>query len=388
MQSQAFWIENLRKYKTLNQLKRSAFFAEHGEQIELHLRTPQVVPSPDASPRLQSFLRIAQWNIEKGKRFKSILDRLQTDGILKWADVIILNEADQGMNRSRNKDVAHDLAVALGMHMAFGPAHLELTMGVDEEVDLKGENRESLQGNAILSRYAILEAHIVQLPVSFEPYHFHEKRFGRRSCLWVRLQVNRWPLWVGAVHLELRNTPRCRARQMSHILTHLPGVAKERCLLGGDLNTNSFRRGTTLRTLNSVFRLLSSRPERLKNELLHPELGSEPLFDILKRSGFEWEDLNSNEETARTAIASLEEAGFLPAPLLNLAKRRLEPYRGYLCFKLDWFLGKNIRALGEGQKRDRTTEVTSRVPGSVQGVNYGPDRISDHLPIYADIDLA
>jgi endonuclease/exonuclease/phosphatase family metal-dependent hydrolase len=388
MQSQAYWLENLRKYERLDQLKRSAFFAECGEQIESHLRTPQVFSSSGANPRLPSFLRMAQWNIEKGKRFGSILDRLQTDEILKWADILVLNESDQGMNRSENRDVARDLARFLGMHMAFGPAHLELTKGIDDEARIEGKNHESLQGNAILSRYPISETRIIQLPVSFEPYHFHEKRFGRRSCLWARLQVNRASLWVGAVHLELRNTPRCRARQMRHILTHLPGRETETCILAGDLNTNSFSRGTALRMLSSVLRLLFSRPEQLKNQLLHPESGDEPLFRILKSCGFEWDGLNSFEETARSAIDSLEEAAFLPAPLLSLVKKRLRPYAGYLCFKLDWFLGKNVRALGNGEKHDLATGVTSRAPGCIRGVNYGPGRISDHLPIYADIDLA
>ena len=39
-------------------------------------------------------------------------------------------------------------------------------------VYLQGDNRESLQGNAILSRYPIVEAHNVPLPVTFEPYEF------------------------------------------------------------------------------------------------------------------------------------------------------------------------------------------------------------------------
>ena len=92
MEPQTFWIENLRGYDTIDQLKRSAFFARYGEQIQSYLGTPQVHLFEKTTPRLSSFLRVAQWNIEKGKRFKSILERLQKDEILRWADVILLNK--------------------------------------------------------------------------------------------------------------------------------------------------------------------------------------------------------------------------------------------------------------------------------------------------------
>ncbi len=382
------WLDNLRRYKTLDELRRSAFFAEYGKQIEQLLKTPQIVTCPGAAPRLDSFLRVMQWNIEKGKRFDAILNRLQTDEVLKWADVILLNEADHGMNRSGNRNVARALAEYLGMHMVFGPAHLELTKGTDDELLLKGENRESLQGNAILSRHPVLEARVVPLPVSFEPYEFQEKRFGWRNCLWAKLQLKKRYLWVGSVHLELRNTPRCRAMQMRHLMEHLPGGEEESYLLGGDLNTNSFGRGTTWRTLQSVFRLLYNSPSRAKDQLLHPERGREPLFEVLARHGFIWQGLNSHQETARALIYSLEEAGSFPVILLEPLKKRLEPYGGYLCFKLDWFLGKNIQALTGGKMKDVLTGTESVEPACVEVENAGPGRLSDHLPIYADLDLA
>ena len=387
MEEQACWIENLGRYKTLGELRRSGFFAESGAQIETYLSTPQLAPFPGARPRLRSFIRIVQWNIEKGKRFHALLERLQNDPVLKWADVIILNEADLGMNRSGNRHVARELAEALAMHAAFGPAHFELTKGTDEELCLEGENRESLQGNAVLSRYPISEARVVPLPVSFEPYEFHEKRFGRRNCLWARIELESSALWVGAVHLELRNTPRCRAQQIRHILKNLPEGGSAPSILGGDLNTNSFARGTPWRTLKSVSRLVLCAPERLKAELFHPERGREPLFSLLRNGGFEWEGLNSYEETGRAAIGSLEESRLLPAAVLNLIEKRLEPYRGYLCFKLDWLLGKGVRPLSRGQRRDAQTGVESAGPGCVKGKNSGPGRASDHFPIYADIEL-
>ena len=385
---EAVWLENLRKYRTLSELERSAFFSRCGDQIRQYLKTPQIRTHPGAVPRLNSFLRVVQWNIEKGKRFDAVLNLFRTSEILQWADVIILNECDRGMNRSQNRHVARDIAQCLGMNMAFGPAYIELTKGSGEELALNGENRESLQGNAILSRYPILDACIVQLPNSFEPYEFTEKRYGWRNCLWAKLELRNEPLWVGAVHLELRNTPKCRARQMLHIMNHLPGNGQRPCLLGGDLNTNSFSRGAVWRALQSVFRIMMTSPSAMKNQLLHPETGREPLFEVLSRHGFCWQDFNSNDETARAAIVSLEEADYIPPKLLSAMQKRLDPYEGYLVFKLDWLIGKNVNALTGGQKRDFQTEAASLEPGCINGENAGPDRISDHLPIYADLDIA
>jgi hypothetical protein len=131
-----------------------------------------------------------------------------------------------------------------------------------------------------------------------------------------------------------------------------------------------------------------SSASRMNMQLLHPECGREPLFEVLKSNGFSWEGLNSNEETARAAIDALEESDSLPDFLTYMIKKRLEPYRGYLCFKLDWLLGRRLQILSSGQKCDAGTGVTSMNPGSLKGNNAGPARISDHLPIYADLDIA
>ena len=387
MNFQKEWIEKLAGFKTLSELHASDFFQRHWEEIVSFLQTPQIQIREKVVPHLNYFIRVAQWNIEKGKRFDAVLDCLRQNGILKWADIIILNEVDYGMNRSQNRHVALELADQLGMHMVYGPAHFELTKGTDDDLKIEGQNKESLQGNAILSRFPVLKAMLIPLPVSFEPYEFGEKRFGRRCCLWVQLQLRHCLLWVGSVHLELRNTPRCRALQIQYIMDTLPDQGNVRYLLGGDLNTNSFGRGTTWRAIQSISRLFFQSPVRVKKQLMHPEEGREPLFEVAKQNGFFWNTLNSNEETARTALDTLEESNQLPELLLSIIKKRLGSYDGYLCLKLDWFLGKRLNALTDRQTSDIDTGVVSLNPGHINVLHYGPDRISDHLPIYVDLDL-
>ena len=380
-------MENLARFRSVGELEASGFFMRNREAILTFLRTPQVSACAGSIPRLGDFLRVAQWNIEKGKRLDPIAECFGGHAILQWADIIILNEADCGMSRSGNRHVAAELAGRLGMHMVFAPAHFELTDGSGDDLPVAGENRESLQGNAILSRHPVREASVVALPVTFEPYEFGEKRFGRRSCLWARVEWRRSRLWVGSVHLELRNTPSCRARQVEHIMKNLHGGGGDAYLLGGDLNTNGFSRGTLWRTVRSAARLLCLPAGRIRAELLSPDRGREPLFEVAGRHGFFWDALNTNEETARTAIDDLEESDALPGFLLGGIRRRLRPYGGYLSFKLDWLLGRRLKALAAMERCDARTGVMSVGPGRVPGINHGPGRMSDHLPVYADLAL-
>jgi endonuclease/exonuclease/phosphatase family metal-dependent hydrolase len=387
MQQRKLLVQGLSGYARLADLRCSPFFAEHGPEIDYLLSSPEIIHCPAAAPRLRSFLRIAQWNIEKGKRFDAVLKKFEHDEVLKWADVIVLNEADVGMIRSANRHVAEDLAERLSMHMVFGPAHLELCKGVGEEAAIEGHNRDSLQGNAVLSRYPILEARVVTLPNCFEPYEFDEKRYGWRNCVWARLKLRETDVWIGSTHLEVRGTPNCRGLQMKHAMDHLPGGVDEPYLLGGDFNSNGFRRGTTWRSLVSIMRLIASQPERMKLHLLHPERGDEPLFGIVKLSGFGWEGLNSDGATSCAPIAGLDEAGMLPKLLARVIQRRLEPYGGHLHLKLDWFIGRKIRSLRGRELLDPETGVASLEPGILNTEWAGAERISDHAPIHADLRI-
>jgi endonuclease/exonuclease/phosphatase family metal-dependent hydrolase len=386
MERRQYLTDHLGRHATLTGLKRSAFYADCGCEIESLLDTPEVIICPGAAPRLAAFLRVAQWNIEKGKRFDDVLRRFEADEVLRCADVILLNEADRGMIRSGNRHVARDLAQALGMNMTFGATCLELTKGIDEELALPGDNRESLQGNAVLSRYPILTARVVRLPQCFEPFEFHEKRYGGRNCVWARLQIGTATLWVGSTHLEVRNTPGCRATQMRHLVTALPGHADEPHLLGGDFNASTFSRGTRWRTLCGTARFLASPPSHMKERLLHPER-FEPLFASACRAGFSPQGVNTAEATACAPLDMLEDSRMVPAFLRRTLQHVLAPYDGYLHLKLDWLLGKGLRALPANEAADPAAGMRSRHPGCVPTPRTGAGRISDHSPICADLRL-
>ncbi len=379
------FIRNLRRYDTVKNLRVSEYYDRHGRAIEELLQRPIVLNDAGARPGIRSFLRVAQWNIEKGKRYQQILDTLKHDQRLKWADIVLLNESDIGMNRSGNRHIAHDLARELGMNMVFGPAHIELTKGTDEDLLLAGENRGSLQGNAVLSRYPVQDASVIQLPVCFEPFEFHEKRYGRRNCVWARIRIEERWLWVGALHLEVRNTPACRAAQMAHVLSHLPGNAGDAYLLGGDFNSNTFPRDTRWRTLRSSLRRLSHSAAAIREELCHPERKREPLFSVARNAGFFWKGLNSDDSTASAPLGGLEDSGLLPPSIVRLIQKRLAEHEGFLHFKLDWLLASGVQPLARGEVTDPSSGLTSADPGRVPTQRIGSDRVSDHNPIYADL---
>ena len=92
---------------------------------------------------------------------------------MRDADIIFLNEVDLGMKRTDYRDVAKELARALGMNYTFGVEFVEVDRLVDlgldsvklEDPDQAQQMQEELRadpgrylglhGNAILSRYPI-----------------------------------------------------------------------------------------------------------------------------------------------------------------------------------------------------------------------------------------
>jgi len=381
-----YLLDQLGRYGTIAALHRSAFYSECASEVESLLSTPELFPCQGTRPRLSAFVRAVQWNLEKGKQYEAVVRQFETDPIMRWADIVLLNEADSGMNRSGNRHVARDLGAALGMHAVYAPACLELTKGIGDELILAGENRESTQGNAVLSRFPILAAGVIRLPQCFEPYPFHEKRYGGRNCLWASLQTSAGTLWVGSTHLEVRNTPACRAKQMKRLMAALPIDTAGPHLLGGDLNTNCLRRGTRWRALSTVARLLFTDPNVMKRRFLAPQR-SEPLFRVSARAGFSPAGLNSGEATAWAPTEGSEDAMMVPAIVHDYLQRRAAPYRDGLFMKLDWFLGRGIIPLRAGQVLDPASGIVSCGPACITTPRSGPARISDHGPIHADFCL-
>ena len=134
-------------------------------------------------------------------------------------DVVLLQEVDEGVPRSRELDLAKELALALG-HPHYAVGH---------NVSL----RKGRYGNATLSRYPILRERNIDLTIG--------KR-KRRGCQHTTLEVGKTggqPRHLEIFNLHLGLSARERSRQVgllsrSREFARLSdGVA---CVVGGDFN--------------------------------------------------------------------------------------------------------------------------------------------------------
>ncbi|MBI4475148.1 MAG: endonuclease/exonuclease/phosphatase family protein [Acidobacteria bacterium] len=305
----------------------------------------------------QAGIRLVSWNIEKGKRWDLLERCLETEAI-RSADILCLNEVDDGMARSGNRRIANQIAACLGMQAVFGPAFRELTKGAGDELLAPGENTAALQGNATLSRLPILDSKNFRLPMCHNPSKGKEKREGGRSVLLTRIECGTGHiLTVANTHLEVLTTMRCRSRQMRFILSQLRGGP---AIIAGDLNTNTFERGSRFRTICSVAMMFG---KNVKNRVLSP-WDREPLFRDLESAGFNWRDCVDNTPTCSVDLSSLEDKKYIPA----FVRERLLTRVRILPLKLDFIAARGLRAVTAGKT---ITEL--------------PCQPSDHRPITCDL---
>lgn len=120
-------------------------------KLNVLLTTPFVHNAASVTPpRHPRSLRVAEWNINRGEREDDVslalankqaylsaanrpgVDRQDLDELsseldaLQSADVVILDEVDDGVDRTKYRNVAHDLAQALNMNYAYAVEFIEL----------------------------------------------------------------------------------------------------------------------------------------------------------------------------------------------------------------------------------------------------------------------
>ena len=304
-------------------------------------------------------VRILAWNIEKGKRWP-LLEACLGHEFVRSADILCLNEVDDGMARSGNRRVAHEIGERLGMTVVFGQAFKELTKGIGDELLAPGENTTGIQGNAILSRLPVIDSQNLPLPACFDHTTRPDKREGNRHALIVRLDCGQGRvLTVANAHLEVFGTMACRRMQMKFLLANLPAGP---AVVAGDFNTNTFSRGSLFRTVQCLAVVAFSD---VVSRVLAP-WRYEPLFSELSAAGFSWEEFNDRQPTCSVELDTLDERNRVPAVLRNwiLSRCRLLPLR------LDFICGRGVRPVSPGRT-----------------IADLPCRPSDHVPILCDIAL-
>ncbi|MCI0338773.1 MAG: hypothetical protein L0226_14455 [Acidobacteria bacterium] len=379
-------IAELRGFKTFRELRASEAYQRHSSYLAELLGIPRLYPARKTQLHIRDFVRIAHWNIEKGKHLDAVSKTFLEHAVLRDADLISINEADVGMNRSGHRFVARELGKALGMHVLFAPAYLEFSKGYGEDLKMPGENTIALQGNAILSRYELHNPRIIKLPICFKHYEHVEKRIGTRNAVAAEVEINDRKMTFVSTHLEVRQTPACRARQIKAIIDalQLAGTA-DAAIIAGDFNTNAIARGGWYRTIRASLRLSFADKGRLEHIFANPQ-PSEPLFTHLRENGFTERGFNNSATTCIVPMRGFEDRTTLPKFLADAFEQRMSRFNHRLDFRLDWIVGRGIKPLGDGDLIDSASGIVSRSPQSIAGlVNENGGQISDHDPITADI---
>ncbi|HWO01675.1 MAG TPA: endonuclease/exonuclease/phosphatase family protein [Blastocatellia bacterium] len=385
-------VAQLARFANFEELRRSHFYHSRKEQIRDLLNEARIYLTPKARPRLQSFLRVVEWNVERGACLEGIIETLNHHPVLRFADLLLLNELDDGMVRSGNRNVTFELSRALEASAVYGVEYLELTKGAGHELDLPGDNTASLHGNAILTRHSFSNPAVTRLNRCENNFESAERRLGGRVGIVINLEIAGVRLIAATTHLDVVNSPNCRAKQMRAMLEAIesrikaPGAHAGNVVVGGDLNTHTFARGGRLRAIKNTTLILGSKPQRLADRLRNPER-KEPAIGEFARFGYEVRGLNDTEPTSRSVVSALADSSGLPLPMKWWVRRRVPPAGLLLEFRLDWLAARGLRPLAMGEATDELTGVTSIAPHTVAGLTHQGQSVSDHDPIVVDLDI-
>jgi len=374
--------------KTLSKLYRSALYQEIKEELEDTLSSLEWGRAKELAPaRISEPLRVANWNIERGKELDAILHYLRHDSVLSRADILLLNEVDIGMGRTGNRNIAKELAEALGMYYVYAPSFMVLCKGVIGERCHDEPNRLGLYGDAVLSRYPILSAANVPLIPTNNYFESSEPRLGHQRGLIARVQLPDGPLDCITTHLDLFASTHQRAQQLKALLSHVEQLeGSTRQLIGGDLNTITYNLKNKLTIATSiVFKLLRVGFNSAIEHYMTPELLYErPVFEVLNEFGYEVDAFNdrskgtyyydTNDELLRQRC---EEK--VPNFSLRWLEKRLKPWGGVVEIRLDWFAGRNITPI--------TDESEGLPPQVIEYPSWQGRLASDHNPIVVDLKL-
>ncbi|HKS38996.1 MAG TPA: endonuclease/exonuclease/phosphatase family protein [Blastocatellia bacterium] len=384
-------VKELQRFATFDELRRSDFFRAHKAELGRLFDEPKIYKSPNTQPRLRSFLRVVAWNIERGTRLDGIIEVLNNHPVLRFADLLLLNELDDGMLRSGNYNVALELSRALSAHAVYGVEYLEMTKGTGKELSLTGENTSALHGNAILTRHNFSNPQVVRLPRCENNFESAEKRLGGRMGILLDLEICDAIFTTATVHLDVVNTPRCRARQMRAMLCAIDARVKDQqnnrsVILGGDFNTHTFARGNRWRAMKNTALILGSNRNKLARRLVYPEKKEQAITE-LARFGYETAALNDRRATARSMVSNLDDSRGLPSPIRKWANRRIGPGGLSLELRLDWLAARGMKALRANEMIDAETGVTSVDAQTFNNLAHNGRALSDHDPIVVDLAL-
>jgi endonuclease/exonuclease/phosphatase family metal-dependent hydrolase len=371
------FLKELARFETTRQLQQSDLYGKLQPEIESLLE--HVWQGQPAKPRESvspgAAICAVAWNIERGMRADAVAQLLKEHDVLNHADLLLLSELDWGMARTGNRFIARDLAEASGMNYVFAPCYLALTKGAGVEKNVPGDNRESLHGNALFSRFPIESAHSLPLPNGKDKMRGAEKRIGCQRAVIADVQHPSGALRAVSLHLDAHSSQRHRHLQMQGLLEHLERLTPRLpTLIGGDWNTTTHDASRALYSILGYFRrVLMGVRNVVSNHYPYPERWFERrLFRELERRGYEYKTLNMPGEctlhyNVRDITANLNMGEWVPQWCFWFINWALQRTGGTCSMKLDWFAGRGIQP-----------EQPAAV---ISGLIHDGRPVSDHDPI-------
>ena len=182
-------------------------------------------------------IRVVDWNIDRGLKLSEIIDFLGDSR----ADIFLLQEVDVNAYRTRQLNIAQEIARRLGLNYVFGREFVELSQG--------SKSNPAYHGQATLSRWKISDARIIHFqrqshfwrPRWFKPHmQTFQERLGGRIALISEIVIQGLPIVTYNLHLESRENDDLRQAQLIEVLQHAQRYDPARLLiLAGDLNLNA-----------------------------------------------------------------------------------------------------------------------------------------------------
>ena len=188
---------------------------------------------------LTGWIRVAAWNLQRGRRPEVLAARLRSTG----GAICLLSELDSGMARTQNVDVPDAVAGGLGAGYVFGVEFVELGLGdeAEQRAAAGSSNERGLHGNAIVSHAALRDPAVVRLPdpgLAWFGAGSSQPRVGGRMAVLAMVALDGVDVQIASAHLENRGNPEDRAEQMEVLLRALDARAPGGpAIVGGDLNT-------------------------------------------------------------------------------------------------------------------------------------------------------
>lgn len=185
-------------------------------------------------------LDIVTWNIERGQEFEKILSILRSLD----PDIVLIQEADRACRRTGYRDVARDLAHALGMNWVYA--------GEFQEIGEARGDEPALHGQATLSKFPIEDAEALRFKAqarwrwSINPVQ--PRRGGR-----IALKARSGGLLLYNIHFESGHDERLRQQQVAEILDDQSReTGNAPVVIGGDFNNSSILQSSLLGSVTAA----------------------------------------------------------------------------------------------------------------------------------------